>query len=540
MSFASEETIWKTIGQDGYDVEHSMNSLHRKQTGSYYTDLELTLTMMREMIDSLSEDKRKSLFRCTFLEPCVGTGNFVFAYLRVCKDLGFSADEYVTLLNNIYVCDINKTALAVYRKNLTLFAHESFGIELGDEYFSTHIGSGLLVDVNAETTRYIPITEVFPADVVRTGFDFVVTNPPYKNLKAEKGHYKIDEEYERDKVKYSEIGKLARKLFPNSSTGTINIYKLFVEEIVQRYLAPDGVGSLLVPASILSGKTCSKLRTLLLDIASLKTIRIIAEDSSFVDASQALCTLLFHKGESSDTILVDGSFRGDSSTAILVSVSDITDETTGNAILVLTQEQYALRHQMRAHPTIKSLEYIRNLRGELDLTLNKESISTIDTGYRLIRGRHIGYYTMVDVLEKEYVSTDFVEKTSKRSCIEKSRLVCQQIVNMAKKRRISFTLIPANCVIGNSCNFVVVDENQDDVDMFFLMGVLNSSLIDWYFKLTSSNNHINNYEIDNFPIPVSYQKKASISTLVRQLVDGYNQEIVEEVEELVREAYGQK
>lgn len=538
MSFASEETIWKKIGQDGYEVEHSMNSLHRKQTGSYYTDLELTLTMMREMISSLSDAKRKSLFGCTFLEPCVGTGNFVFAYLRVCKDLGFSIDEYAVLLNNIYVCDINETALAVYRKNLTLYARNSFGIELDDEYFSTHIGSGLLVDVDAETTRYIPITEVFPTDVVRSGFDFVVTNPPYKNLKAEIGHYESDDEYERDKVKYSEIGKLARKLFPNSSTGTVNIYKLFVEEIVQRYLAPDGVGSLLIPASILSDKTCAKLRTLLLDTASLKAIRIIAEDSNFVDASQALCTLLFHKGESSDTILVDGSFRGDPTTAISVSVSDITDETTGNAILVLTKEQYALRRRMREHPTIKSLWYIRNLRGELDLTFNKESISTIDTGYRLIRGRHIGYYSMVDIPEIEYVSTDFVEKTSKRSFIEKPRLVCQQIVNMAKKRRISFTLIPANCVLGNSCNFVSVDENPDDVDMYFLMGVLNSSLIDWYFKLTSSNNHINNYEIDNFPIPISYKKKTKISALVRRLMGGYNQKVVEEIEELVREAYG--
>ena len=95
-----------------------MNSLYRKRTGSYYTDLELTLSMMREMIDSLSEERRKTIYNRTFLEPCVGTGNFVFAYLRVCKELGYTIDEYKTLLNNIYVCDINNTALKVYRKNL--------------------------------------------------------------------------------------------------------------------------------------------------------------------------------------------------------------------------------------------------------------------------------------------------------------------------------------------------------------------------------------------------------------------------------------
>lgn len=540
MSFTSEETIWRTIGKDGYDVEHSMDSLHRKQTGSYYTDLELTFAMMKEMVDSLSEDKRNALFNCTFLEPCVGTGNFVFAYLRVCKELGYTFEEYKTLLNNIYVCDINSKALSVYRKNLTLFALESFGVELDEQYFSTHIGSGLLVDVDAELTHYIPITEVFPASVVQSGFDFVVTNPPYKNLKAEKSHYNTEGEYERDKAKYTEIGKLASKYFPNSSAGTINIYKLFVEEIVQRYLAPDGIASLLIPASILSDKTCSGLRTLLLNTTSLKAIRIIAEDSSFVDASQALCTMLLHKGKKTDKILVDGSFRGDPTSSIPVNISDIIDETTGNAILVLTKEQYVQRHQMRMHPTISTIDYIKNLRGELDLTMNKASITETDTGYRLVRGRHIGYYAMIDIPEVEYVDSAFVERTSKRCYIENTRLACQQIVNIAKKRRISFTLVPANCVLGNSCNFIAVGQNDNDVDMYFLMGVLNSSLIDWYFKLTSSNNHINNYEIDNFPIPISYKKKGKISRLVRQLLETNNFALVDEIEDLVHEAYGLK
>ena len=60
MELTGESIIWETIRKDGYDVEHAMNSLHRKQTGSYYTDLDLTLYMMQEMIDGISEDKRPS------------------------------------------------------------------------------------------------------------------------------------------------------------------------------------------------------------------------------------------------------------------------------------------------------------------------------------------------------------------------------------------------------------------------------------------------------------------------------------------------
>nr|DAR09962.1 MAG TPA: Cytosine specific methyltransferase [Bacteriophage sp.] len=538
MSLMNEKTIWETMGNDGYQVEHSLNSLYRKQTGSYYTDLKLTFSMMKEMIDSLSSEKRKTLYKCTFLEPCVGTGNFVFAYLRVCKELGYTTEEYKILLNNIYICDINNTALAVYRKNLTLYAQHLFGIELDDKYFASHIGSGLLIDLDATVMHYIPITEVFPTDVVKDGFDFVVTNPPYKNLKAEKSHYTDADEYERDKAKYSKIKKIAEKLFPNSSAGTINIYKLFVEEIIQRYLAPKGIGYLLIPASILSNKTCSKLRTLLLNTSSLKAVRVISEDSNFVDASQALCAMLFYKGEKTKDISINGSFHGDDESTICIAASDVIDKSADNAILILEKEQYAQRDQMLIHPKIGEISYLKNFRGELDLTLNKDSITSNNTGYQLLRGRNIGYYSLVDTSKKEYVDVGFIEKTPKCKYIKSPRLACQQIVNIAKERRVAFSLVPENYVLGNSCNFISIEQNSDEVDIYFLMGILNSPLINWYFKLTSSNNHINNYEINNFPIPISYKNKKAISNLVRQLLRTNKPALLDEIEILVREAYG--
>ena len=85
-----DTTLWEKISQDSNRFEQSMDSLHRKQTGSYYTAMDLTLTMMQELVDSLDDTVKKNLYSKTFFEPCVGTGNFVFAYLRVCKELAFS------------------------------------------------------------------------------------------------------------------------------------------------------------------------------------------------------------------------------------------------------------------------------------------------------------------------------------------------------------------------------------------------------------------------------------------------------------------
>lgn len=534
----SLDSIWDTLARESIDFEQSMDSLHRKQTGSYYTDLELTYAMMREMIDGLSEIDRKELYKKKFLEPCVGTGNFVYAFLRVCYDLRFKEEQYVTLLNNIFVCDINQAALEVYKRNLAYFAAKKFGVQLDEDYFQTHIGSGLMIDVDSEKIRYIPIEEVFSSEVIGDGFDFVVTNPPYKNLKAERGHYQTEDQYEADKAKYSSIRQLSAEYFPYSSYGTLNLYKMFVEEIIEHYTSPDGVCSLLIPASILSDKTCAKLRTRILDTCSIKSLRLISENSCYVDASQALCAVLLCKGGSTDSIYIDGSFTGDINNGTIVSASDFLDAKTGNAILVLSQEEYAVRKKMQEAPTISEIPYIINLRGELDLSLNKMAIVDEPTPYQLFRGRHIGYYRTIDLSPVEYVSEKFVHSTAKEKYIHGERIICQQIVNMAKKRRISFTLVPSESVLGNSCNFVAIDENADGIDYYFLLGVLNSELIDWYFKLTSSNNHINNYEIDNFPIPIHYRDKRIIAGLVKEYMESGDSALLSQIELEVRRAYG--
>jgi DNA-cytosine methyltransferase len=534
----SMNSTWEMLSSQSLAFERSLEPLRRKQTGSYYTALELAYYMVKEMVESLGENELSRLPQKKFLEPCVGTGNFVFAYLRICRELGFSKMDYKAILDNIYVCDINEDAVSVYYNNLKIVADEWFGIKLADDYFSSHVGSGLLFNIDEKNIRYIPITEVFSKEIVSSGFDFIATNPPYKNLKAERSHYISDEQKAKDKSIYSAITELAAKHFSYSISGTLNMYKLFVEEIVERYSSPTGVCSLLIPSSILSDKSCVKLRTRILENCSIKSIRNFSESSRYVDAAQALCAVLLHKGEHTQNIKIDGSFDGDISNGTITSLEDIIDESTGNAIFVLSENENRIRKKMREHPTIRDISYIINMRGELDLTLNKHSITMHETAYPLYRGRHINYYKIVELETKEYVKGDFVDVTAKRPFIFSSRIICQQIVNMAKKRRIAFAPVPTSSVLGNSCNFVTVEENTDGVDIYFVLGVLNSTLIDWYFRLTSSNNHINNYEIDSFPIPISFAKKNEISDLVQRYLTESDDLLLPKIDSLVYEAYG--
>lgn len=537
MKNAHSVVLWDSLRHRSEYIETDMNPLDRKRTGSYYTDLELTDAMMKELVSHVIKGN-KNICEYRYLEPCVGAGNFVFSYLKAVKALEIDKDAARTLLNNIYVSDINITALQEYCHSLKEIARLYWDITLEDSYFERHVSTGLLMDVTASKIEYVPIEKAFAGEDLGNGFDIVVTNPPYKNLKAEKGHYSNDEEYETDKEKYTAISKIATKKFKYSIDGGLNLYKLFVEEILDRYANDEAYISILIPASILSDKTCAKLRTHILREMNLLSVKIIEENSRYTSAQQTLTTMLIHKGENTDVVNVikDYCKRPDESADI--RAADILNDTTGNAIFAITGDEYKTLQKLRQFPVVKDLDFIINMRGELDLTVNKKYIISDNTGHLLLRGRNIGYYRLIDRGENEFVTTDFINATKKRCYIEEERIICQQIANIHKERRVTFALAPKNVVLGNSCNFISVKENKHNIDLYALLGLFNTKIINWLFKVTSSNNHVNNYEIDCFPVPVGSIRLQEISALTRRFLQSKDESVLDKIEKLARAAYG--
>ena len=533
-----EKDLWDILAKKSYSIESGMDSLHRKRTGSYYTDLSLTDVMMDELVESM-QAKKDDVLRYKFFEPCVGAGNFVFSYIKKIQEkYDLTPNEGRKLVENIYACDINLEAIGGYRSSLKELLKILWNIELTDEYFSNHIGTGLLVDVSADKLDYIPLNAVFPEKIAKEKFDIVVTNPPYKNLKAERVHYRTDDEYEADQEKYSSIAKIVSKRFNYSKYGVLNLYKLFVEEIIDKYANDKAFVSLLIPASIISDKTCEKIRTHILKEMNLLSVKLIGEGSGYIDAQQALCTVLLEKSGHTKKVNVVKDFCKNPADSTDVMVEDILNENTGNAIIALSNGEYAKLKKLRKFPVVKDLDYIINLRGELDLTANKKSITSDNTGYPLLRGRNIGYYELIDSGEHDYVLENFVSSTKKKSYLEKKRIICQQIANMHKMRRVTFAFVPEYYVLANSCNFIYIEENKYGIDIYSILGLFNTKLINWLFKLTSSNNHVNNYEIDSFPIPVGSPYLFEISKKVRLYLTTRDKNLIDDIERLAEKAYG--
>ena len=537
MSYLVKESFWDTIQRESKTIELNISPIERKRTGSYYTHLSLTDVMMNELTAHITKGY-KPIWEYRFLEPCVGTGNFVFSYLKCAFNYGLTEEEATVLLNNIYVADINREALSKYKELLSMIAENFWGIELDEEYFDKHIGGGLLIDVTSSELKYSGITDVFSKDIVGKGFDIIVTNPPYKNLKAERVHYSTEEQYENDKKKYNEISKYVTHKFKYSTRGVLNLYKLFVEEIIDNYSAKDAYISLLLPSSILSDKSCENLRTHIILNNSLKSIKIIGENSKCVDAQQSLAAVLIKKGTQTKTVNIVKDFIKHPLESVEVDINDIINPNTGNAIIPFTRKEYDIYKKLKCFPCVKDLSFIKNLRGELDLTANKDAITQLHTEYKLLRGRNLDFYQLRDMDNPDYVSEDFVNSTKKRSYILTPRIACQQIANMNKERRVTFAYVPEMYVLGNSCNFICVDENDFGIDIFTLLGLFNTEIINRYFKLTSSNNHVNNYEIDCFPVPVNSIYLRYISKLTKAFLNRMNGRVVNLIEKYAQIAYG--
>jgi len=512
--------------------QSSLDFIHRRNRGIFYTDIELASYLVKEIIKCKNITK-DNISRKNFLEPCVGIGNFVFVYLLEILSLDVNMQE---VINNVYVADIDNDAIEIYKLLLNKFCDKICGFSLSKNYFDTHIANGLLIKEKGLLLDYISIEEAFN---INFKFDIVITNPPYKNLKADRKFYNNDEEYNIQKEYFNKISFVARNNFKYSVDGVINLYKLFVEDIIENYTTKDACITLLIPSTILSDKSCEELRDLVFKENTVKYVNNIAEANCFFGSSQALCSITLLKGKTTKEFKMCNNLSNLANVSYsTIDYTSLCLSTNSNIIIYLTKEETSVLEMMNKHRKLKNIDCISNLRGELDLTLYKNEYSSNKTNSVLIRGRDIGLFSLKTLNEQLYVSDDFVYSSSKKEFIFNPRIACQQVSNINKEKRLVFSYIPENMVLGNSCNFISVKPNNDNIDLYYLLGLFNSSLMNWYFKLRSSNNHINNYEIDDFPVPINNIKiMKEISALAKLNVLEFSLETLNKIDSLVFELF---
>lgn len=511
------------------------NTDERKHLGIFYTDYNIAKTLISETLQPISD--KKSLLDKTFFEPCSGIGIFALAYidyiLKFFPDI--AQNDLQKVVNSIYCSDVDSEAIELSQRLIPLYIKSKYGLVVTIDPKNFYSGNILFLKKNGKIEKNTP-GKVFN----RSTFDIIVTNPPYKLLKANANKYASENVLETkelvDFIKNNRIYKL--------NEGTLNYYKIFIEEIIENYSHTNSYIGLLIPNTLLSDLQSTRLRKKIFTEYTLSNIFMIPEKNDFFpDITQAFCFFGIDKscaGRNINVIISAQNQKDLTNKPISIDISELENIADSMPIVVEERTGWKILKKLNQHKKVKNFPDLLNMRGELDLTFDKSFVTTSKTSYPLIRGNIIKEFSLGQ--PTEYVGDDFLKKINgKRSHTETDRISCQQISNINGVKRLKFTSVPRNYILANSCNYICKTQTlfpEENLTLKYLLGLFNSLLMDWRFRLTNSNNHISNYEISELPIPIpsSTQKKA-VEELVDRISTNKNSNDIAKLNKMVFEIF---
>ena len=371
------------------------------------------------------------------------------------------------------------------------------------------------------------------------GFDIVIGNPPYFKYEGT-----IKDEIETIR-KISEL-KIA-------FGGKLNAYKLFLAISINKICRDRGVISMIFQNSFIADQQATLLRKEVINHHRIITIDSFPERDSkkkrvFPSVKMSVCILLMQKTGKQMPFVVN--FWNDkyksSGNSVIYTAQDIKNiDSKDYCIPRIEQHSIPLAIKLRQFSKIP----LKCYEGELNMTFHKHFFNDDSTNPTILKGAAIQRYYITYKMSQgkiEYLDEDcyLSENTSEKSRHhEVERIAMQGMTGANDKIRLVMTIVPSGVYLANSCNYILPTH---ELPASYLLGLLNSKLLNWYFRCFSTNSNVNGYEVEDFPMPkVNEKQKQTIISLVDKILNmkrsnpSTNTSALErEIDILVYELYG--
>jgi hypothetical protein len=144
-------------------------------------------------------------------------------------------------------------------------------------------------------------------------------------------------------------------------------------------------------------------------------------------------------------------------------------------------------------------------RREINQTTYRRFISSDASSARMLKGVEVGPFALNTTLsqgQREWLdSTRFHSEFPRRASPPPLRIATQRITGVDERQRIVAAIIEQPMYFADSTNSVIpVPGATHDLD--YLVGLLNSDLFQWRFRLTSTNNNVGTNELEALPFRV--------------------------------------
>lgn len=532
----------------------------RKAGGVYYTPKYIVDYIVKKTVGKLIKGKKPSeIAKLKFADIACGSGSFLLGVLECLidyhtsyynehreeakKDKCLQVDglfvlsikqKQKILTNNIYGVDLDHqatevTQLSLYLKMLEqettattnemqVLFHEkilpnlSNNIKSGNSLISSDILTEQLFSFDEEKhLNPFDYKLEFPEVFKNGGFDAIVGNPPYvmlQNLETRASFEYASKKFQSAKYK-------------------IDTYQLFIESAINK-LKPKGVVSFIVPNTYLKNIHAEPLRRLILKETSINEL-LLLNYPVFKGASVDTSIFLFEKiYKKNNTVYIK---KSDSPEQIILSNEIEQDSFLKNDKLYFNLYINELDSMLIKKIEQKSDKLSQHCDAYFGIqTFDRKkyvSVEKLTDRYKpVIDGTNIERYFLKEPSEYVKFSQSVIKSGGNDKVYTQDRICIRQI-GMTPIA----TFVPANIYTLNTIYNVFLKEPKRE-NLYFILGIINSSLNQFYWKKVNYDQKgtfpkIKKEAILNIPIKKIKTNKDKelhdqIASWVIQLLDGKN------------------
>jgi len=338
------------------------------------------------------------------------------------------------------------------------------------------------------------------------GFDAVIGNPPYDGLS----------EHEAGRELAEKAFIKSHPLYSDSLGGRLNVFRPFVLRSFS-VLKEGGRHSFIVPMALLADQFTAALRKRILAERWIRSVAAFPQKDDpnnrvFFEAKLSTCIYVAEKKKADVAYGIEiktypGKSLNEQPKSCRVTLADLA-LLDSDGLSLRTVEQSDI-DRVRAIYSFKRVtrfaEIAESQPGEIMLNAAfADCVSDDPPGELVLRGGHIGRYVFNrDPKQGEPKYLDKKKYLATHANAEKSqhylspRIGYQRGSAVDNWRRIIACHIPP----GHFCSDTVSYFAASRYDMDATLALFNSALCEWRFNLTSTNNHVNAYEVDALPVP---------------------------------------
>lgn len=262
----------------------------RKSKGQFYTPSWTVDYCLEKSLGPLFD----KLAPPVVLDPSCGTGNFLLGFLKHLKKRNFEPSEIAqAAAGSLFGFDNDGRAVCLARIGVMLYLLETGGVTDRKEETPTVAGEGKTPsrsDADKDAAKLlnlissnIKVTDSIYEPVPDSGFDLVITNPPYLSFGARN----------QDRIPDATLSWIKHQ-FPISSEYKIR-YNAVFQELALKLARDGGKVCLFVPDGFLTGKRYGKLRDGILKQARVVSLTEFPDDTIGGAVVGRWCAAIYQK-----------------------------------------------------------------------------------------------------------------------------------------------------------------------------------------------------------------------------------------------------